>query len=153
MMLASDPRGKQLGYAAFAQELGSRTTRGFVPNCANAAQKARDRTEPIVGAKVLLAMFRRFNETWVIEYSFDALFLWHDWASGLNAEDEEDAALPPLGGLPLNAQPPPQPFAGAAPGTPDTPSAAAAGRPPPPPRPDDAAQQRPQQQRGTFGRR
>ena len=38
--------------AAFGQELGSKTLGGFVPNGANGAKKARDRTEPIVGAKV-----------------------------------------------------------------------------------------------------
>jgi hypothetical protein len=52
MMLGSDRRGRDLGFAAFGQELGSKTLGGFVPNGANAAKKARDRTEPIVGAKV-----------------------------------------------------------------------------------------------------
>ena len=49
MMLASDSRGQGLGFAAYAQELGSKTIGGFVPNGGNAAKKSRDRTEPIVG--------------------------------------------------------------------------------------------------------
>ena len=47
-----------------------------MPNGANAAKKSRDRTEPIVGAKVLLSFLKRFgiNETgWLIEWSFDQL--------------------------------------------------------------------------------
>ena len=32
MMLGSDPRGQALGFATFAQELGSKTEHGFVPN-------------------------------------------------------------------------------------------------------------------------
>ena len=47
-----------------------------MPNGANAAKKSRDRTEPIVGAKVLLSFLKRFGikETgWLIEWSFDQL--------------------------------------------------------------------------------
>ena len=54
-----------------------------MPNGANAAKKARDRSEPIVGAKVLLSFLKRFGiqETaWLIEWSFDQLFGWHEWA-------------------------------------------------------------------------
>jgi hypothetical protein len=84
MMLGSDgSAGKELGFAAFAQELGSRTVDGFVPNGANAASKSRDRTEPVVGAKVLRAFVRRFgigDTAWLVEWSFDQLFGWHDWA-------------------------------------------------------------------------
>jgi hypothetical protein len=83
MMLASDPRARDLGFATFAQELGSKTVRGQVPNGANAARKSRDRTEPIVGSKVLLQMLKRFgiaSTGWVIEWAFDQLYGWHDWA-------------------------------------------------------------------------
>jgi hypothetical protein len=48
MMQASDSKGRDLGFATYAQELGSKTVGGFVPNGANAAQKDNDRTEPIV---------------------------------------------------------------------------------------------------------
>ena len=83
MMQASDERGKELGFATFGQTLGSKTVGGFVPNGANAAEKSYDRTEPIVGAKVLRAMVKRFgvDETaWLIAWSFDQLYGWHDWA-------------------------------------------------------------------------
>ena len=83
MMLGSDLRGQELGFATFAQELGSKTEHGFVPNGANAAHKSRDRTEPIVGAKVLETFLVRFGVEqtgWVIEWAFDQLFGWHDWA-------------------------------------------------------------------------
>ena len=61
LMQGSDKRGRALGFATFAQELGAKTLRGFVPNGSNAAQKARDRTEPIVGAKVLESFLTRFG--------------------------------------------------------------------------------------------
>ena len=83
MMQGSDSKGRDLGFATFAQELGSKTLGGFVPNGANAAKKSRDRTEPIVGAKVLLSFLKRFgiDETaWLIEWSFDQLYGWHEWA-------------------------------------------------------------------------
>jgi hypothetical protein len=83
MMLGSDVRGFDLGVATFAQTLGSRTVAGFVPNCASGAKKARDRTEPIVGAKVLRAFLVRFGvvqTAWVAEWAFDQLYGWHDWA-------------------------------------------------------------------------
>ena len=83
MMLASDARGRDLGFVGFAQELGSKTVDGFVPNGGNAAKKSRDRTEPIVGAKVLLQMHRRFGiaqSGWLIEWAFEQLFGWHAWA-------------------------------------------------------------------------
>ena len=83
MMLGSDEAGQGLGFATFAQEIGSKTVDGFVPNGANAAKKSRDRTEPIVGAKVLRSFLTRFGieqTAWLIEWSFDKLFGWHDWA-------------------------------------------------------------------------
>ncbi len=71
MMQGSDPLGKNLGFVTFGQTLGSKTLGGFVPNGANAAKKARDRTEPIVGSKVLLSFLKRFGieETaWLIQW-------------------------------------------------------------------------------------
>jgi hypothetical protein len=50
-----------LGFATYSQELGSKTVGGFVPNGSNAAKKSRDRTEPIVGAKVLRSFVQRFG--------------------------------------------------------------------------------------------
>ena len=37
LMQGSDKRGRALGFATFAQELGAKTLRGFVPNGSNAA--------------------------------------------------------------------------------------------------------------------
>jgi hypothetical protein len=68
MMQGSDARGRDLGFVTFAQTLGSKTLGGFVPNGANAAKKARDRTEPIVGAKVLLSFLERFGLDFLIPY-------------------------------------------------------------------------------------
>ena len=93
MMLASDAEGRDLGFAAYAQVLGSRTVDGFVPNGANAAHKSRDRTEPIVGAKVLREFVRRFGArptAWLVDWSFERLYGWHDWAWRARR-------LPPLG--------------------------------------------------------
>eukprot|EP01052_Picozoa_sp_SAG31_P029445 SAG31_NODE_2928_length_4900_cov_6.506561_2_plen_494_part_00 len=83
MMQASDAKGRDLGLVTYAQELGSKTVGGFVPNGANAAQKDNDRTEPIVGAKVLLEILQRFGidqTRWLVEWSFRQLYGWHGWA-------------------------------------------------------------------------
>ena len=83
MMLGSDRRGMELGFATFAQTLAMRTPDGHVPNCGSATGKARDRTEPIVGAKVMQAMLKRFGWSdagWMVAWSFERLYLWHDWA-------------------------------------------------------------------------
>ena len=53
---------------------------GFVPNYAAGGSKSVDRTEPLVGAKVLLLMHNKYpGETWLVRLLFDDLLGWNDW--------------------------------------------------------------------------
>jgi hypothetical protein len=52
---------------------------GFIPNWSVGEVKSEDRTEPPVGARVLLELFRKFNDKWVVEALFDDLLDWNDW--------------------------------------------------------------------------
>jgi hypothetical protein len=45
------------------QIIKAKTTAGFVPN----ANTINDRTEPPIGSKVLLELFRKHGDRWVVE--------------------------------------------------------------------------------------
>lgn len=57
----------------------SKTAAGFVPNLATGGYKSQDRTEPPIGAKATLELFRKYNDTWVVDVVFDDLLDWNDW--------------------------------------------------------------------------
>ena len=40
---------------------------------------AQDRTEPPIGAKVLLEMHRKYGDSWLVELLFDDLLDWSNW--------------------------------------------------------------------------
>ena len=48
-------------------------------NCAGGGYKDQDRTEPPVGAKVLLSLYERFGDRWLVELLFDDALDWSDW--------------------------------------------------------------------------
>ena len=75
-MLSLD--AKELGYSALVQVVKSRTAEGFVPNTAASVNKARH-SQPPVGSKILLEMFRKYKETWIVELLFDDLYDWNGW--------------------------------------------------------------------------
>ena len=52
---------------------------GFVPNFSAGGTKSIDRTEPPIGAKVLLEMYNKFKDEWIVELLFDDLAAWNDW--------------------------------------------------------------------------
>jgi len=58
------------------QVIKSKTENGFVPNGATGGGKSQDRTEPMMGAKVLLEMYRKFGDKWLVELLFDDLLDW-----------------------------------------------------------------------------
>ena len=78
-MLGLDAR--ELAYSNFIQVIRSKTMEGFVPNFAAATRKSEDRTEPPIGAKVLLEMYRRWGsaDNWLVELLFDDLLDWSNW--------------------------------------------------------------------------
>lgn len=50
------------------------------PNCATAGAKSQDRTEPTAGAKVLLELYRKYQDRWLVELLFDDLLDANNWA-------------------------------------------------------------------------
>lgn len=70
---------KELAYSNIIQTVKSKTAAGFVPNYAAATIKSYDRTEPPVGAKVLLELYRKWGDDWLVELLLDDLVDWHDW--------------------------------------------------------------------------
>ena len=56
----------------------AKTNDGYVPNWASGGSKA-DQAEPAVCSRVLLELFQRFNDTWIVELLLDDLIDWSDW--------------------------------------------------------------------------
>lgn len=70
---------KEIAYSNLIQVTRSRTARGFVPNYSAGGSKSIDRTEPPIGAKVLLELFKKYNDTWIVELLYDDLMEWNAW--------------------------------------------------------------------------
>ena len=64
---------------SYIQVVRSRTARGMVPNYSAGGTKSVDRTEPPIGAKVLLEMHGKYGDGWLVELLFDDLLRWSDW--------------------------------------------------------------------------
>jgi len=78
-MTALDPTSKDISYSNLIQVVRSRTARGFVPNFSAGGSKSVDRTEPPIGAKVLLEIHAKYRDLWLVELLFDDLLRWNDW--------------------------------------------------------------------------
>lgn len=87
---------KDIAYSNLIQVTRSRTARGFVPNYSAGGSKSIDRTEPPIGAKVLLELFKKFNDTWIVELLYDDLLEWNNWFV-------EERMLGPLGLISLGS--------------------------------------------------
>ena len=71
---------KDLAYANVIEELREETPQGFVPNYARGGNwKSFDRSEPPVGAITVLALYRKFHDTWVLRDTFTPLLHWNRW--------------------------------------------------------------------------
>ena len=78
-MASLDPRSKNIAYSNFIQVVRSRTARGFIPNYSAGGTKSVDRTEPPIGAKVLLELYGKYKDGWFVQLTFDDLLRWNDW--------------------------------------------------------------------------
>jgi hypothetical protein len=72
-----------LGYkdAAYSNLIGiikAKSFDGFVPNHADGGSIA-SHSEPANGGKVLLELFERFHDSWIVEVLIDDLIDWNDW--------------------------------------------------------------------------
>ena len=76
-------------YSSLIQVIRSKTKHGFVGNYAAAGAKSQDRSEEIIGAKVLLELYKQYNEPWIVKLLFDDLLDWLNWAHA-------QRTLPPL---------------------------------------------------------
>jgi len=70
---------KEVAYSNLFQVVKSKTATGFVPNLSSGGVKTQDRTEPPVGAKVTLELFRKYRDPWAVEVVFDDLLDWNNW--------------------------------------------------------------------------
>eukprot|EP01062_Namystynia_karyoxenos_P016792 TRINITY_DN16186_c0_g1_i1.p1 TRINITY_DN16186_c0_g1~~TRINITY_DN16186_c0_g1_i1.p1 ORF type:complete len:784 (+),score=289.83 TRINITY_DN16186_c0_g1_i1:70-2352(+) len=70
---------KEIAYSNLIQVIRSKTNAGFVPNFSAAQRKSSDRTEPPIGAKVLLEIYRKYKDDWLVELLFDDLLDWSNW--------------------------------------------------------------------------
>ena len=66
---------KAAAYSSLIQIVKAKTTSGFVPN----ANTVTDRSEPPIGSKVLLELFKRHGDRWIVELLFDDLLDWSNW--------------------------------------------------------------------------
>ena len=66
-------------YSNLIQVIRSKTSQGFIANFASAGQKSLDRTEPMIGAKIVLELYRKFNDKWIVDLLLNDLIDWHDW--------------------------------------------------------------------------
>eukprot|EP00051_Salpingoeca_urceolata_P014957 m.191191 g.191191 ORF g.191191 m.191191 type:complete len:939 (+) comp18245_c0_seq1:119-2935(+) len=70
---------KTIAYSNLFQVIKSKTAAGFVPNFAGGGSKSQDRTEPPVGSKVVLELYKKYKDAWVVELLFDDLLDWSNW--------------------------------------------------------------------------
>jgi len=70
---------RDIAYSNIIQVARSKTAQGFIPNYSAGGTKSVDRTEPPVGARVLLELFKKYNDVWLVDLLFDDLLSWNDW--------------------------------------------------------------------------
>ena len=79
-VLASATGNKDLAYANLVEITRHATPAGFVPNTTNGHGFAtRDRSQPPVGSIVLLDLFRRHGDAWVVRLLLEPLLKWNRW--------------------------------------------------------------------------
>ena len=70
---------RDAAYSALIQAVRAKAAAGFVSNFEAGGQKSQDRTEPLVGARVLLALHKKYGDDWLVELLLDDFLDWHDW--------------------------------------------------------------------------
>lgn len=71
---------KELAYANAVEITKHITPNGFIPNYVGAyGLGSVDRSQPPVGSLVFRELYKKFNETWILEYVFDDLLRWNRW--------------------------------------------------------------------------
>lgn len=57
----------------------TKTTRGMVPNMWRSDIVTYDRTEPVIGARVLQALFKKYEDNWLVDLLYDDIYDWLDF--------------------------------------------------------------------------
>ena len=71
---------KALAYANAAEVTRESAELGFVPNMSSAiGVKSRDRSQPPVGSRMVLELYRKFGNIGLLEALFDDLYRWNEW--------------------------------------------------------------------------
>ena len=94
-MLSLD--AKELAYSNFIQVIKSKTANGFVPNFSGSTAKSLDRTEPPIGARVLLEMYKRYKDKWLVQLLFNDILDWNEWF--YRERVDQKVGLVSLGGI------------------------------------------------------
>jgi len=69
---------KDAAYSNLIQIIKAKSNDGFIPNWASGGSKSQQ-AEPALGSRVLLDLFLRFGDTWIIELLLDDLIDWSNW--------------------------------------------------------------------------
>jgi len=69
---------REAAYSNLIQIVKAKSRDGFVPNWAAGGNK-NTVSEPAVGGRVLLDLYRRFGDAWLVELLLDDLLDWSDW--------------------------------------------------------------------------
>jgi hypothetical protein len=78
-MASLDAEALDISYSNLIQLTLGRTLEGFVPNHVSGPEKDVGITEPYVGARIALAIYKKWGDAWVIDLIIDALLSWNDW--------------------------------------------------------------------------
>jgi len=71
---------KELAYANAVEITRSAVKNGFVPNYDwSGTNISRDRSQPPVGSLVVLELYRKYGDLWLLEEVFDQLYKWNRW--------------------------------------------------------------------------
>ena len=71
---------RDLAYANAVEITRESRELGFVPNDSGATgKKSRDRSQPPVGSRTVLELYRKFGDRWLLELLFDDLLSWNRW--------------------------------------------------------------------------
>lgn len=71
---------KELAYANAVEITKSITPGGFIPNFSGSyGSGSYDRSQPPVGSRVILELYNRFKDKWLLEYVWDNLLTWNRW--------------------------------------------------------------------------
>ena len=87
---------KDAAYSNLIQIVKSKHNDGYVPNWAAGGSK-NTVAEPAVGGRVLLELYKRFGDKWLVDLLFDDLLDWNNWQWDRRrvVSDREDCCVEP----------------------------------------------------------